>query len=223
MSVMYKDADVAIQESAPMIEKTTTNEKTGYRVAKRTMDIFCSSIALIVLLPLLIISCIAIVAYDFGSPFYLQDRVGKDGKKFKIFKLRTMRKNAHQLREMLKDMNESEGATFKVKKDPRITKPGEFLRKTSIDELPQLINIIKGDMSIIGPRPFIPEEQAELPDDRLCVKPGLSCYWQISGKNSLSKEQQIELDRKYIRECSITTDIKITAKTAAMVLKGCNW
>ena len=221
MSVMYKDADVAIQESAPMIEKTTTNEKTGYRVAKRTMDIFCSSIALIVLLPLLIISCIAIVAYDFGSPFYLQDRVGKDGKKFKIFKLRTMRKNAHQLREMLKDMNESEGATFKVKKDPRITKPGEFLRKTSIDELPQFWNVLKGDMSFIGPRPPLPREVVlYTPDqmDRLLVKGGLSCICQTEGRSDMEFDKWVEGDVKYIKTRSAGLDIKLMFKTAAAVI-----
>ena len=230
MSVIYKDTELTISntiptinDAAPVIKKSKSLESSGYTFMKRMLDIVCSSTALIILLPLLTIACIAIVLYDFGSPFYLQYRVGKDGKRFKIFKLRTMRKNAHQLREVLKECNESEGANFKLKKDPRITKPGEFLRKTSIDELPQLVNIIKGDMSIIGPRPFIPEEQAELPEDRLVVKPGLSCYWQISGKNNLSKEQQIELDRKYIRECSFSTDVKITFKTCMMVLKGCNW
>jgi len=133
-----------------------------------------------------------------------------------------MRVNSHAKRDELLSQNEDQGANFMMTNDPRVTKIGVFLRKFSIDELLQLFNILKSDMSIIGPRPFIPEEQAELPSDRLLVKPGLSCYWQIGGKNSLSKEEQIELDRKYIRECSIGTDVKIVFKTIVHVLSGKN-
>ena len=118
--------------------------------------------------------------------------------------------------------NEGNGATFKMKKDPRITRIGSIIRKTSIDELPQLLNILKGDMSIIGPRPFIPSEQENLPSDRLSVLPGLSCYWQIGGKNDLPLEQQIALDRKYIKERSLLTDVKIVLKTIVHVLTGKN-
>ena len=145
-----------------------------------------------------------------------------NGRIFRIYKFRTMQVNSDDQRNELLSQNEDCGVNFKLKNDPRVTKIGVFLRKFSIDELLQFFNILKSDMSIIGPRPFMPEEQAELPSDRLLVKPGLSCYWQISGKNSLSKEEQIELDRKYIRECSIGTDTKIVFKTIVHVFLGKN-
>ncbi|MBR4319495.1 MAG: sugar transferase, partial [Oscillospiraceae bacterium] len=135
---------------------------------------------------------------------------------------RSMYRDADARREELLKKNESSGATFKMKKDPRITRVGSIIRKTSIDELPQLLNILKGDMSIIGPRPFIPSEQKNLPSDRLSVMPGLSCYWQIGGKNELSLAEQIALDRKYIKERSLWTDIKIVFKTMMHVLTGKN-
>ena len=118
--------------------------------------------------------------------------------------------------------DECKGATFKMKNDPRITRIGHFFRKTSIDELPQLVNIFKGDMSVIGPRPFIPREQANLPDDRLLVNPGLSCYWQVGGKNSLTKDEQIALDRKYVADRSLAVDVKIIIKTILFVFKNGN-
>lgn len=198
------------------------SEKPFYDVLKRVIDIFCSVLALIALSPLLLITTIVIIIDDFGTPFYKQIRIGKDGKAFMIYKFRSMRLDADEHRKELLEQNNSNGATFKMKHDPRITRVGSFIRKTSIDELPQLINILKGDMSVIGPRPFIPEEQALLPKDRLLVKPGLSCYWQISGKNKLSVEEQIELDRQYIAERSFLTDIKIIIKTALLVFKGKN-
>lgn len=117
---------------------------------------------------------------------------------------------------------EADGPTFKIENDPRITKIGSFIRKTSIDELPQLVNILKGEMSVIGPRPFVPSEQEKLPDQRLLVKPGLSCYWQIGGKNSLTVEEQLELDFKYIEDRSVATDLKIIFKTFAIVLRNDN-
>ena len=193
--------------------------KPVYETIKRAFDIVCSLMALIVLSPLMLIVMALIVIDDFGSPLYMQDRVGRNGKTFKIYKFRSMYKKADKKLEELLAKDECKGATFKMKNDPRITKIGHFIRKTSIDELPQLINILKGEMSIIGPRPFIPREQANLPDDRLLVTPGLSCYWQIGGKNSLTIEEQIELDRKYIRERSVLVDIGIIIKTVLFVFK----
>ncbi|SDA30675.1 Sugar transferase involved in LPS biosynthesis (colanic, teichoic acid) [Ruminococcus sp. YE71] len=193
--------------------------KPAYEAVKRISDIVFSLLAITVLSPLMLVVMILIMVEDFGSPVYTQDRVGKDGKLFKIYKFRSMCKKADKKREELMDKDECNGATFKIKDDPRITKIGHIIRKTSIDELPQLINILKGEMSIVGPRPFIPREQARLPEDRLLVNPGLSCYWQVGGKNTLTKEQQIELDRKYIRERSVTVDIKIIIKTIFFVLR----
>lgn len=198
------------------------DEKPVYEKVKRIGDVVCSGAALAVLSPVLLLTTVLIVLDDFGTPFYTQTRIGKDGKPFKIYKFRSMYLDADKKREELMKKNEGSGANFKIKEDPRITRVGNVIRKISVDELPQLLNILKGDMSIIGPRPFIPSEQANLPDDRLSVMPGLSCYWQIGGKNNLSLAEQIALDRKYIKDRSLMTDIKIVLKTIVHVLTGKN-
>ena len=196
--------------------------KPVYEKLKRMGDIVCSVTALTILSPVLVATAGLIVLDDFGTPFYTQTRIGKDGKPFKIYKFRSMYKDADKRREELLAKNEGKGATFKMKKDPRVTRVGNIIRKLSIDELPQLINILKGDMSVVGPRPFIPSEQEKLPADRLSVIPGLSCYWQIGGKNNLPFEKQVALDRKYILDRSLWTDIKIIFKTIFHVLSGRN-
>ncbi len=201
-------------------ETVELQSKPIYDVLKRAADIVCSGLAIAVFSPLLLGVAAAIMINDFGSPIYSQIRIGKDGQEFRIYKFRSMYTDADERKAALMAENESQGANFKIEHDPRITKVGAFLRKTSIDELPQLVNILKGDMSIIGPRPFIPSEQEELPDDRLLVKPGLSCYWQVSGGNALSKSEQIDLDRRYIRERSMWTDLKLIGRTVLHVL-GC--
>lgn len=226
------------EPSAPVIEMHTNEqllrermlletpvlplEKPVYEKIKRFSDIICAVSAMTILSPVFVLTAVLIVADDFGSPFYTQERIGKDGKPFRIYKFRSMYLDADERRKELLALNEGSGATFKMKKDPRITRIGSFIRRTSIDELPQLLNILKGDMSVIGPRPFIPSEQANLPDDRLSVVPGLSCYWQIGGKNELSLAQQIALDRKYIKERSLLTDVKIIFRTILHVLTGKN-
>lgn len=196
--------------------------KPFYSVVKRGMDIVCSLFALILLSPLLLITAIAIFIDDPGPVLFKQTRIGKDCKPFQIFKFRSMRTDAEQLKAALMKQNQDKGANFKMDRDPRVTRVGRFIRATSIDELPQLINILKGDMAVIGPRPFIEEEQKNLPSDRLAVKPGLSCYWQIGGKNSLTLSEQIELDRKYVRERSLIVDVKIIIKTMIVVVVGKN-
>lgn len=197
-------------------------DKPVYDKVKRVLDVVLSVLALVVLfLPLSVVSLMIIID-DPGNPFYRQTRIGRYGKPFTIYKFRSMKKNADELKVDLYEHSDGNGANFKMDNDPRVTRLGRFLRRSSIDELPQLINIIKGDMSIIGPRPFIPEEQARLPDDRLSVLPGLSCYWQIGGKNSLSKEEQIALDRKYIEERSLRADIVICLKTVKAVVHDIN-
>ena len=159
-----------------------------------------------VLSPILIITAIAIKIEDPGPAIFSQYRVGRYGKLFKMYKFRSMAQQSPD--------DEKKGWT--TKDDPRVTRVGRIMRKTSLDELPQLFNILKGDMAVIGPRPFIPEEQAALPSDRLLVKPGLSCYWQIGGKNALSEEESIALDRKYIMERSVMTDVTIVLKTVLL-------
>lgn len=193
-----------------------------YNALKRVGDVLCSLLALTILfLPLLIVA-VLIMIDDFGNPFFTQQRIGKNGKPFKMLKFRSMYKDAEERKNSLMNDNESDGVTFKIENDPRITKIGRFIRRTSIDELPQLVNILIGDMAVIGPRPFIPVEQEQLPFDRLLVKPGLSCYWQIGGKNNLSREDSDALDRKYVEHHNAWVDIKIIFMTIKVVLKGNN-
>lgn len=196
--------------------------KPFYGAVKRCLDILCSLIALVLLSPLMLITAIAIFIDDPGPILFRQIRIGKDNKPFKILKFRSMKRNAEKVKASLMKQNQDKGANFKMNHDPRVTRIGRIIRATSIDELPQLINILKGDMAVIGPRPFIEEEQKRLPSDRLLVKPGLSCYWQISGKNSLPLPEQIKLDRRYIEERSIIVDTKIVFLTFTKVLSGKN-
>lgn len=196
--------------------------KPFYDLFKRGMDIFCALLALILLSPLFLITAIAIYIDDPGPVIFKQTRMGKDNKPFTIWKFRSMKVNAEEIKASMIRQNVANASVIKTVDDPRITRVGRFIRATSIDELPQLINILKGDMSVIGPRPFVEEEQKDLPCDRLVVKPGLSCFWQISGKNSLPLREQIELDRKYVKERSVIVDVKIIIKTMIVVIVGKN-
>lgn len=200
----------------------------AYWAIKRVQDVFFSAIAILVLSPIMLITMLAIFIDDpHGSPIYVQDRVGRDGKVFRFYKFRSMYKNADRMLDSLMDENEMDGPVFKIKHDPRITRVGRFLRKTCIDELPQLFNILKGDMSIVGPRPPLPREVEQYDDydrQRLYVTPGLTCYWQtMPDKNSLSFSEWMELDLKYIRERSFLVDWKIIFRTVKVVLRkeGC--
>lgn len=203
-------------------EESIFCEKPVYDHIKRLTDIICALLGLTVLSPLLLITACAIAAEDFGSPFFIQERIGLHGKAFKMIKFRSMHRNAESELRSLLPRNEYKSVHFKMGDDPRITRVGRIIRPVSIDELPQLINVLKGDMSVIGPRPFIAAEQEQLPCDRLSVKPGLSCYWQIANTTKMSSEEQLELDYKYIRERSFLTDIKIIFKTVAVVIRGKN-
>lgn len=219
MNVTYVEEN---NKSAKLCAAVDYNNKPIYNIVKRGMDITCSLLALILLSPIFLMTAIAIFIDDPGPIFFKQTRIGKDNKPFKIYKFRSMKINAEELKAALMKQNQDKGANFKITHDPRITRVGRIIRATSIDELPQLINILKGDMAVIGPRPFIEEEQKNLPSDRLVIKPGLSCYWQISGKNSLTLSEQIELDRKYVRERSVIVDVKIIIKTMMVVVVGKN-
>jgi len=194
-----------------------------YWIFKRMQDVVLSALALVVLWPLMLITAIAIVIDSPGAgSIFAQTRVGRDGKEFTLYKFRSMCPDAERKLEEVMHLNEMDGPVFKIKEDPRITRVGRFIRKTSIDELPQLINILKGDMSIVGPRPPLPREVEQYDDyarQRLLIKPGLSCYWQIQhGRNNLSFAEWVELDVKYIRECSFVTDWKIIFATVGAVL-----
>jgi len=198
------------------------NPKTVYCFFKRSLDIIVSLLGLIVLIvPFLIISLIIVIDSPGASPIYVQKRIGKNKKTFKFYKFRSMIPNAECMLDKLLDKNEVEGPAFKIKKDPRITRFGRIIRRASIDELPQLWNVLKGDMSLVGPRPPLPREVEMYNDyqlNRLLVTPGLTCYWQIQPKrNSLSFDEWLELDLKYIRERSFKTDMKILIKTIGAV------
>lgn len=193
----------------------------SYNFIKRIIDIICSLIGLILLAPFLLIVIIAIKCESKGPVIFSQERVGFKGKNFKMYKFRSMVINAEELKEKLEGLNEMDGPMFKIKNDPRVTKIGRFIRKTSIDEFPQLINVIKGEMSIVGPRPSLPIEVEEFETwmmERLEVKPGLTCYWQVSGRNNIEFEEWMRLDVKYVREKSIFVDIKLMFKTLLLLL-----
>ena len=199
-------------------------EKPVYDFIKRVFDILLSGLAIILLSPLLLGLAIA-VRSDGGPAIYSQRRVGKNGKRFRIYKFRSMCVNADspEMLAKLAAMNEMDGPAFKIKNDPRITKVGRFIRRTSIDELPQLFNIFVGDMTIVGPRPPLESEVRQYTEyqmQRLQVKQGLTCYWQCSGRNNINFDEWVELDLKYIRERSLWTDIKILFRTIPAVLSG---
>ena len=213
---------MAVKEKLLNIEQVQKG-RGSYRFFRRLQDIVLSLLALLVLWPVLLVIAIIIVLDSPGAdPIFVQTRVGKNGKEFRFYKFRSMCPNAEDKLEELLDQNEMEGPAFKIKEDPRITRFGKFIRATSIDELPQLINVLRGDMSIVGPRPPLPREVEQYDEyyrQRLLVTPGLTCYWQITPhKNELSFDQWVELDLKYINERSFLTDWKIIFKTFGAVL-----
>ncbi|MDD6794734.1 MAG: exopolysaccharide biosynthesis polyprenyl glycosylphosphotransferase [Clostridiaceae bacterium] len=187
-----------------------------YKAVKRLADIILSLIGIVILLPVMAIIGIIIRIDSPGGVIYSQYRVGKYGRKFKMYKLRSMVNGAEKMKDKLLKENEMSGPMFKMKDDPRVTRVGKFIRKTSIDELPQLINVIKGEMSLVGPRPSLPQEVEKFEPwmkERLNVKPGLTCYWQVSGRNDIDFEDWMKLDIKYVRERSVLLDIKLILKT----------
>lgn len=197
--------------------------KHFYSFVKRLFDIVVSFTFIILFFWLyLIVALLVSVSDGKGSPFFVQARCGKNEKLFNLYKFRTMCPDAEEQKELLMGLNEADGPAFKIKDDPRITKIGKFLRKTNIDELPQMLNILKGDMSFVGPRPPLPEEVAQYSEtdkQRLLVKPGLTCYWQAErNRNDISFEQWMKLDRKYIEDRSLWVDLKLIFKTVAVVL-----
>ena len=209
-------------EAAPQAETIEFQPKPAYDFFKRFFDMVVALICLTVGLPVYIIIAAAIMIDDFGNPFFVQERIGYRGKPFLMVKFRTMYVNADEMKVNLMSQNEYKSVHFKMQNDPRITRVGRFLRKTSLDEITQAVNLLIGSMTIIGPRPFVRSEQEQLPTDRLCVKPGLSCYWQITDTTQMSDEEQLELDYKYIKERSVITDLKLIGLTIAAVFKKKN-
>ena len=198
------------------------NENKVYLFLKRLIDIVGSGLGILILIPVfLIIGILINLEEPKGSVFFSQKRNGLNVKEFNIYKFRSMVHNAEDLLESLMSKNEMDGTVFKIKDDPRITKIGKFIRKTSLDELPQLFNVLKGDMSLVGPRPPIPREVIQYNKyqyQRLLVKPGITCYWQISGRNNIDFDEWVELDLKYIKERNLFKDIYIILMTLPVLL-----
>ena len=205
-----------INEDKSIFKECTQENTTKYHVIKRGIDIICSSIGLIVLSPILVIIAIIIKLDSSGPIIFKQERVGYKGRRFFMYKFRSMVVNAEELKEKLHEKNEMSGPMFKMKDDPRITKVGKFIRKTSIDELPQLVNVLKGEMSLVGPRPSLPKEVDKFEPwmlKRLEVKPGLTCYWQVQGRNDIGFEDWMKLDCKYVEDRCTWLDIQLIFKT----------
>ncbi len=197
--------------------------KKNFWLKKRAFDLVVSLLALLILSPFLLIIYILIFIDDpHGSPIFRQKRVGRHGKLFTMYKFRTMVCNAEELKKQLETQNEMDGPVFKIKDDPRITRMGHFLRTTSIDEILQLVNVVKGDMSLVGPRPPLPDEVAKYDDYqklRLVVTPGLTCIWQTaSDRNDIPFDEWVEMDIDYIEHRTMLMDLKVLFKTALVVI-----
>jgi exopolysaccharide biosynthesis polyprenyl glycosylphosphotransferase len=208
-----------------IIDFYTSPKMNWQLLGKRLIDITVSILLIVILSPILVLIALIIKTTSKGPVIFAQDRLGYNGRHFKCLKFRSMIENAESLKDELAGLNEMDGPVFKIKNDPRVTKVGRFLRKTSIDELPQLINVLKGDMSLVGPRPPIPGEVCnyDIKDRRrLSMKPGLTCIWQVNGRNSIPFEKWMDLDKNYIDNWSLWMDLKILARTIPAVVKGSN-
>jgi len=192
------------------------------RVAKRSLDLVGSLLALLLLVPVLVAVAVMIRLESSGPVFYRQRRCGRDGRSFQMLKFRSMVDGAERLEVDLRDRNDSDGLLFKIKHDPRITRVGAFIRRYSIDELPQFVNVLKGEMSLVGPRPLPVDPDAFGPIDgkRHAVRPGLTCHWQVSGRSDVSYGEMVDMDLRYIRDSSIWTDLRLIVMTVPAALGG---
>lgn len=220
----HTKATIEYLNDAPMLTFHMGPSDRGGLLVKRALDIIISVIALILLAPFIAIVGILIKLDSRGPIFFVQERVGYNKRRFKLYKFRTMTSDAEEKQKEIEYLNEASGPVFKIKDDPRVTNIGKILRKTSIDELPQLVNVLNGDMSLVGPRP-LPIRDYELFEEnwqkrRLSVRPGITCLWQISGRNELPFEKWIELDMEYIDNWSLFLDLKILVKTIPAVFRG---
>ncbi len=202
--------------------------RKAYGVIKRLFDIVFSVMVIVVFFIPGVLLCLAIRMESPGFPLYTQDRVGRLGRNgeirtFRIYKFRSMHKGADERLTDLQDMNDTDGPLFKIKDDPRVTPIGRFIRKHSIDELPQFLNCLAGDLSVVGPRPSLPSEVAQYRARdmrRLSIKPGITGCWQVSGRSDVDFDEMVELDFRYIERRSVKTDLKLIAKTVAVVFTG---
>jgi exopolysaccharide biosynthesis polyprenyl glycosylphosphotransferase len=222
-SLKVAKSTISLYDDIPVIDIYSSPKMTWQFVLKRIMDITISATLLILLSPLFVLVGSLIKDTSRGPVFFKQERVGYNGRFFGCLKFRTMVENAEELKKTLTHLNEVDGPVFKIRNDPRVTTVGQVLRKTSIDELPQLINVLRGDMSLVGPRPPIPSEvrQYDLPHlRRLSMRPGITGLWQVNGRSAVGFDKWMELDKKYIDEWSLWLDLKILAKTVPAVIRG---
>jgi exopolysaccharide biosynthesis polyprenyl glycosylphosphotransferase len=190
---------------------------------KRLMDIVASALAVVVLTPLLLAVALLVALTSRGPVFYVQERVGRGGTPFRMLKFRSMYRDAHARRDEHAEQNMHQGPIFKIRDDPRITPVGRAMRRLSIDELPQFFNVLMGSMSLVGPRPALPEEfldYTERERQRLLVKPGVTCIWQVSGRSDVDFDTWIDMDLEYIEDWSLRMDLKLLAKTVPAVITG---
>lgn len=207
-------------EERVLLNHKKIESRKDYHFIKRILDLSLSVIGLIILSPLMAVIAYKIKKEDGGPVFYKQVRVGKDGRYFEMYKFRSMVINADKLLDKLKNQNEVDGAMFKMKNDPRVTKFGHFIREHSLDELPQLVNVLKGDMSLVGPRPSLPSEVKQYTSydkQRLYVVPGCTGLWQATVRNKVGFDKMVQLDLKYIQKASFRYDLWIIWKTITII------
>lgn len=228
-SLMTDNFEIAVEpQSIRMtVENDSSERKILYRAIKRMSDIVIAFAGLIVLLPVFVLTALAILLEDGGPVFYSQKRIGKHEKEFTIYKFRSMSKNAEKIHETLRREYECHEVSFKLKEDPRVTRVGKTIRKFNIDELPQFINILKGDMSLVGPRPLpvyeYREEKKQYGNtyaERYTVEQGLTCIWQISDRASVDFEDRMQMDVEYARKSGILQDLQLVVKTILFTLTG---
>lgn len=211
-----------MENKAVLLDKMKISSRPIYHTVKRSFDLVMATIGLILLSPIMLWISFLIKKEDHGPVFYKQVRVGKNGKTFQMYKFRSMFVNADQMLDKLKAQNDVNGPMFKMKNDPRITKIGHFIRKHSLDELPQFFNVIKGDMSLVGPRPPLPSEVAEYSEydkQRLYVIPGCTGLWQATERNEVGFNEMVQLDIEYIKRANVWFDLWIIWKTVEIMVK----
>jgi exopolysaccharide biosynthesis polyprenyl glycosylphosphotransferase len=219
----FVDESIDERVSAEVVEvPSQTRQRGAYRTfIKRWFDAVFAFLALVVLAPFLALIAVAIKLDSRGPVFFCQERVGMNGRTFRFYKFRSMVDGADRMKKQLSKLNELDGPVFKISNDPRMTKIGKFIRKTSLDELPQLFNVLRGEMSLVGPRPPLPNEVEEYEQwqrRKLDVLPGMTCLWQISGRNMIGFREWMRLDIEYVENCSFGLDIKILLRTIPAVI-----
>lgn len=207
-----------IAVNAPMERRVPES----WAIVKRSIDLVLGGFLLVTTAPIVTVAALAIACVTGGTPFFAQERVGMHGRRFKMFKLRTMVNGAHAMRQSVMHLNEVDGPVFKIRNDPRLHPLGRFLRRTSIDELPNLLNVVRGEMSLVGPRPALPSEVEHYDAvawRRLSVPQGVTCLWQINGRSDVSFEHWMELDNRYVDTWTPLGDLLIVVKTIPAVLR----